>query len=174
MESVKLTVQLSCRKDLFLVCRCPNVGKRSTERQMQQQQPRLQSAKWRPALHRCAAPSALGRVSYGSFGGSPRTCSSGRTPPLRGRWCHVSGSQRGLEPWADWCCDLVLAPPLLSRGVLSTGGLRGRGARTTIPAPRGTLHSPTEDRGPDGGAAGPSEAPSADPTLGVLPPCVPL
>ena len=72
MENVKLTVQQSCRKDLFLVCRCPNVGEHFTERQMQQEQPRLQSAKRRPALHRCAAPSALGHVSYGSFGGSPR------------------------------------------------------------------------------------------------------
>lgn len=103
----------------------------------------------------------------------------GRAPFPLGLWGHSLLQRRprqpgGLEPWADWCCDLVLAPPLLSRGGLSTGGLRGRGARTTIPAPRGTLHSPTEDRGPDGGAAGPSEAPSADPTLGVLPPCVPL
>lgn len=40
---------------------------------MQQEQPRLQRAEWRLSPHRCAVPSVLDHVSYGSFGGSPRT-----------------------------------------------------------------------------------------------------
>ena len=74
MENVKLTYQLSCCKDPFLVCRMPRRGKIPHHREADATRTATTAkCKMEAVTARvCRVLSVLAQLGYGSLGGSPR------------------------------------------------------------------------------------------------------